>query len=130
MAHLTIKVTINDMLMNLTLIVRNSNNAAEAFALRGQHTQLYLAGLDRLKLAAFFLCISSPDIKGQHAILTIVGCKVKTRQTKKNLCENLLMLFLHGWQQHITWLLCLPTWSPFYPFVYKAGPATHCMLVR
>lgn len=85
MAHLTIKVTINDMLMNLTLIVRNSNNAAEAFALRGQHTQLYLAGLDRLKLAAFFLCVSSPDIKGQHAILTIVGYKVKTKQTKKKI---------------------------------------------
>lgn len=59
MAHLTIKVTINDMLMNLTLIVRNSNNAAEAFALRGQHTQLYLAGRAGLKPAAFFLCISS-----------------------------------------------------------------------
>lgn len=68
MAHLTIKVTINDMLMNLTLIVRNSNNAAEASALRGQHTQLRLTGLDHLKLAAFFLCITSSCIKGQHAI--------------------------------------------------------------
>lgn len=49
MAHLTIKVTINDMLMNLTLIVCNSSDAAEAFALRGQRTQRYLAGLARLK---------------------------------------------------------------------------------
>lgn len=57
MAHLTIKVTINDMLMNLTLIVCNSNNAAKAFALRGQHTQLYLAGLDRLKRSTLCLCV-------------------------------------------------------------------------
>lgn len=49
----------------------------------GNTLSFYLGGLDRLKLAAFFLCISSPDIKGQHAILTIVGYKVKTKQTKK-----------------------------------------------
>lgn len=119
MAHLTIKVTINDMLMNLTLIVRNSNNAAEASAPRGQHTQLRLTGLDRLKLAAFFLCITSSYIKGQHAVSPTLRYKVK----QKKIYVKIYWCYFFMGDSNM-----LVAFYVFCPFVYKAGPATHCTL--
>lgn len=73
MAHLTIKVTINDMLMNLTLIVCNSNNAAKAFALWGQHTQLYSAGLDQHSVSV----LPVPTLKGNIWLLLLSHIRLK-----------------------------------------------------